>query len=320
MTREQSYSLAFERQSIELAKKKMTFEQKIRDLNTSNQDFVQINTRLSQLGTQLAIKAISGDENSLKEMQSEIAELSAKRSQILKEAKIKNIKYDCDLCLDTGYINGKICDCIHTAAKAFRIDDMSKRIPIYNCRFENFDLGYYSTEKVGETTPKKRMSSILELCKNYVIQFDPQNSDSLLFMGKTGLGKTHLTLAIVYELLSNGFNVMYDSAYNMFGEMEKEHFEKHTNGFYKEAIECDLLVIDDLGGEFVTSYVQSLLYNIINTRILAKKPTIINTNLAISEIEEKYTPRVSSRFVGDYKMKRFIGNDIRQLKTLGKKA
>lgn len=319
MTREQSYSIAFEKQRVALAKKKAEFEHSIRTLSVNNPDFAKINTQLSQLGAQLAMKAISGDSDSLKTLQNTMTELSVKRAKILSEAKIKSIEYDCDLCGDTGYINGKVCDCIHMTAKVLRIDDMSKKIPLYNCRFENFDLSYYSSEKNGETTPKKRMSNILELCKNYVIQFNPQNSESLLFMGNTGLGKTHLTLAIVYELLSKGFNVLYDSAYNMFGEMEKEHFEKHTNNSYKEAIECDLLVIDDLGGEFVTSYVQSLLYNIINTRILSKKPTIINTNLSIAEIAQKYTPRVSSRFVGDYKMKRFLGNDIRQLKALEKK-
>lgn len=319
MTREQSYNIAFQKQRDVLSRKKATFEIAIQNLQNTNSDFARMNAQLSQLGAQLATTAISGETSTVKLLQSEMTEIAVARAEILKNAGISNIEYDCNKCKDTGYVNGKICDCIHNAAKCFMIDSMSKKIPLYNCRFETFDLSYYDDEKVGETTPRKRMSGILQLCRDYAINFNPNSSESLLFMGNTGLGKTHLTLAIVYELLSRGFNVLYSSAYNLFSDMEKEHFEQHTNVLYKEAINCELLVIDDLGGEFVTQYVQSLLYNIVNTRILANKPTIINTNLSIVEIAEKYTPRVSSRFVGDYKMKRFIGNDIRQLKALEKK-
>lgn len=319
MTREQSYNIAFQKKREGLAHKKATFDAAINNLHNTNPDFAKISTRLSQLGATLATTAIAGDTATVKALQSEMTELSTARAAILQSCGIGGIDFDCKQCKDTGYINGKICDCIHNAAKCFMIDSMSKKVPLYNCRFENFDLSYYDDQKTGETTPRKRMSGILQLCREYAANFDPNNSQSLLFIGNTGLGKTHLTLAIVYELLSRGYNVLYSSAYNMFTDMEKEHFGQHTNTLYKEAINCELLVIDDLGGEFVTQYVQSLLYNIVNTRILANKPTIVNTNLSIAEIAEKYTPRVSSRFVGDYKMKRFIGNDIRQLKALEKK-
>ena len=161
------------------------------------------------------------------------------------------------------------------------------------------------------------MTAVLKLCREYVINFDKSSSPSLLFMGDTGLGKTHLTLAIVYELLNHGFNVIYGAAYNLFSDMESEHFDRHTNESYNAAITCDLLVIDDLGGEFVSPYIQSLFYNIINTRDLANLPTIINTNLAMGEIASRYTPRVASRLI-KYTAKKFIGNDIRQLKSLEK--
>ena len=136
-------------------------------------------------------------------------------------------------------------------------------------------------------------------------------------MGDTGLGKTHLTLAITYELLNQGFDVVYGAAYNLFSDMETEHFKLHTNERYTAAINCDLLVIDDLGGEFVSPYIQSLLYNIINTRDLANKPTIINTNLSMGEIAKRYTPRIASRLL-KYTDVDFIGNDIRQIKAIQK--
>lgn len=317
MTREQSYNLAFENQRSVLLHKKAVFDAAIKNLSQQNSDFVKTNARLSQLGARLATLAITGDSESVKALQSEMSELSAYRAALLKEASIGEIFYNCNDCCDTGYINGKICNCIHNAAKKILIEDLSAALPLDHCRFENFDLNYYQNTDFDGANPRKRMTAILKLCREYVINFNPKNSDSLLFMGDTGLGKTHLTLAITYELLNRGFDVIYGAAYNLFSEMETEHFDRHTNNSYNAAIECDLLVIDDLGGEFVSPYIQSLLYNIINTRDLAGKPTIINTNLTMADIGNKYTPRVASRLI-KYTAKKFIGNDIRQLKAIQK--
>ena len=318
MTREQSYNLAFEKQSEVLRYKKAIFDKAMQNLKDTNPDFAKINSRLSFLGAQIATVAISGDTKTLKKLQAEMTDLSAARDAILKSASIGDIVYDCNACQDTGYINGKICDCIHDAAKKIRLNDLSATLPLDSCRFENFDLNYYKNEELDGGNPRKRMTAILKLCREYVINFDSRTSESLLFMGDTGLGKTHLTLAITYELLNKGFDVIYGAAYNLFSDMETEHFDRHTNTKYNAAINCDLLVVDDLGGEFVSPYIQSLLYNIINTRDLANKPTIINTNLSMGEIANKYTPRVASRLI-KYTAKKFIGSDIRQLKVLEKK-
>ncbi len=318
MTREQSYTIAFEKQKEILRCKKAAFDAAIQNLKDTNPDFDKINSRLSFLGAQIATIAISGDTKSLKEFKNEMTELTALRDAILKSASIGDIVYDCDACKDTGYINGKICDCIHSAAKKIRLNDLSASLPLDQCRFENFDLNYYLPKADDGTAPRKYMTSVFKLCREYVINFNPKTSKSLLFMGDTGLGKTHLTLAITYELLNRGFDVIYGAAYNLFSDMETEHFSVHTNNKYNSAIDCDLLVIDDLGGEFVSPYIQSLLYNIINTRDLANKPTIINTNLSMGEIANKYTPRVASRLL-NYSNVDFIGSDIRQLKALERK-
>lgn len=318
MTREQSFALAFEKQKNALALKKAAYQNAVQKLSAENENFAKINNRLSRLGASLAITALSGDSAELEKMKGEMSALSGERSMLLKSAGITDIAYDCKKCSDTGYVNGKICDCIHNAAKSIMIESLSLSLPLDSCRFENFDLGYYPTQTEDGKNPKKRMTQIFKLCREYTLNFNPKSSDSLLFMGNAGLGKTHLTLSIVYELLNQGFNVIYGAAYNLFSEMESEHFDRHTNNAYNAAIGCDLLVIDDLGGEFVSPYIQSLLYNIINTRDLAHLPTIINTNLKMAEIEDKYTARISSR-LQKYTAKKFIGNDIRQLKAIEKK-
>ncbi len=318
MTREQSYAKAFEKQREVLTYKKAVLDAAMQNLTQQNPDFAATSQKLSQLGALIATTALSGDTASLKKMQNEMMELSLQRGEILKSAGITDIKYDCDACCDTGYINGKICDCIHNAAKTLLLEDLSKSLPIENCRFENFDLNYYPQKAEDGTAPRKYMTAVFKMCREYVINFDPNKSESLLFMGNTGLGKTHLTLSIVYELLNRGFNVIYGAAYNLFSEMESEHFDHHTNNAYNAAIDCDLLVIDDLGGEFVSPYIQSLFYNIVNTRDLSSKPTIINTNLTMVEIAARYTPRVASRLF-KYNSEKFIGEDIRLQKALEKK-
>lgn len=318
MTREQSYTKAFQKQKTALAQKKAIFEASLQTLSANNPNFVKINQKLSCLGAELATTALSGDAAALNKLKTEMTDLSNKRSAILKNAGITDIVYDCPKCKDTGYINGKICDCIHNSAKSILIESLSASLPLENCRFENFDLNYYPQNMQDGTNPRKYMTGVFKMCREYVINFDPNKSQSLLFMGNTGLGKTHLTLSIVYELLNRGFNVIYGAAYNLFSEMESEHFDRHTNNSYNAAVNCDLLVIDDLGGEFVSPYIQSLLYNIINTRDLSGKPTVINTNLTMSEIAAKYTPRVASRLF-KYNSEKFIGEDIRLQKALEKK-
>lgn len=317
MTREQSYAKAFENQKQTLAIKKAEFENAVQNLSAQNSEFVAINQKLSALGANLAITAISGDTTALDGLKTEMTALSKIRGEFLKSAGITDIKYNCNKCKDTGYINGKICDCIHNSAKAILIESLSAKLPLTDCRFENFDLNFYPQKSAAGTSPRKYMTSVLKTCREYVIGFNPKTSGSLLFMGNTGLGKTHLTLAVVYELLNKGFNVIYGPAYNLFAEMETERFERHTSDAYNAAIDCDLLVIDDLGGEFVTPYIQSLFYNIVNTRDLAGKPVIINTNLSMSEIASRYTPRVASRLF-KYNSEKFIGDDIRLQKALQK--
>ena len=162
------------------------------------------------------------------------------------------------------------------------------------------------------------MANIFEFAKDYAQNFK-KNSDNLLFLGGVGLGKTHLSLSIINVVTEKGFGVIYDSAQNLFNKIEKEHFSYSGSSEIIDAVlSCDLLVIDDLGTEFITPFTVSQFYNIINSRINSGLPTIINSNLDFSEIQEKYTPRVLSRIMGNYKIKKFMGDDIRIKKALGK--
>ena len=77
---------------------------------------------------------------------------------------------------------------------------------------------------------------------------------------------------------------------------------------------CDLLILDDVGTEFSSSFYTSALYNIINGRLLAEKPTIISTNLNQKELIERYGEQIASRITGLFTPLVCCGKDIRQQK------
>ena len=227
-------------------------------------------------------------------------------------------KFTCPLCEDTGVKDGKLCACQIEVLKRLAFTEAGRKSPLKFSRFEDFRLDYYSDayDKTCKCSPRERMETILQFCREYAAEFDADCSQSILMYGETGLGKTHLSLAIAGEVIGKGYHVLYNSAQNIFNELQKERFGKTDTGGQYEAmlLECDLLVIDDLGAEFSTQFTNAALYNIINTRMNLSLPTIISTNLDLKELEERYSRRISSRLIGEYAALCFIGADVRQIK------
>ncbi|MBQ8016279.1 MAG: ATP-binding protein, partial [Clostridia bacterium] len=224
--------------------------------------------------------------------------------------------YTCKKCNDSGFYEGYACECRKELLKETAKLELSNISPSNKCSFDNFSTDYYPSpiDAALGVSPQKRMASILEYCKCYADDFD-SDSESLYMHGATGLGKTHLSLAIANVVAANGYRVIYDTAQNIFSSLEKEKFSYSGNGEReKEILDCDLLIIDDLGSEFSTQFTTAAAYNIINTRMNRSKPVIISTNLTETELEAKYSQRVTSRIIGNYVSLLFLGKDIRQLK------
>jgi DNA replication protein DnaC len=159
------------------------------------------------------------------------------------------------------------------------------------------------------------MKKNLTICKEYANNFN-KHSESLFMKGSTGLGKTHLSLSIANEVIKKGYGVIYVSAPSLVSQLEKEHFTYNKNDSKTDEmlIDCDLLIIDDLGTEFATQFSNSAIYNIFNSRLLADKPVIINTNLTLQELERQYSQRFVSRITGQATRLDFFGKDIRIIK------
>ena len=314
--KEDIYKKAFEAKKNALNEKKALRNSAIAAAYNAEPRLTEIDRSLSAIGASLAIAALSGGDVTDLKKQSEA--LSREKRVLLDKFGVQDIRYDCPLCSDTGYVGGKICDCVKHLVSAFIAEEMSEEMPLGTSRFDNFDLKYYPDKDTKEGNPRRRMTTILKVCREYALKFDPKTSGNLLFMGSAGLGKTHLTLALAGEVIERGFIPVYGAAENLFSQIEKEKFTGENRGAYDAMIKSDLLVIDDLGAEMATSFSKSALYNLVNTRLLANRPMIINTNLTMKEIETRYTPRISSRLIGSFDAYKFIGPDIRQQKAVEK--
>ncbi|MGN0558241.1 MAG: ATP-binding protein [Acutalibacteraceae bacterium] len=230
-------------------------------------------------------------------------------------------KYVCKKCCDSGYIeqNNKTitCECMKKALADIACEELNKTSPLTLSTFETFNLDYYSMDvENNSVSPYTRMSKIFSFCKSYANSFSTE-SGSLLMRGATGLGKTHLSLAIANEIIRKGFSVVYVSAPAILSKLEKLHFSskyEEESNTEQTLTECDLLIIDDIGTEFSSPFTVAALYNIFNTRILSGKPLILNTNLTISELEKEYSQRFVSRVMGSCTKMDFIGKDVRSIR------
>lgn len=277
----------------------------------------EIISEMATASTRIARAIFSGEDSKrlLEELQQQNLGLQMEYGELLIEKGFTTNditpQYECKKCDDTGFIDGKMCSCLINLQKKLAYSSLNMEVPLENSTFDAFDLNYYEDEK-----SQSNMSYILKYCMSYASGFN-LDSQSLLFTGTTGLGKTHLSLAIAQAAIDKGFGVVYASVQNMAVTLERERFGKFDQGetdTISHLSNCDLLILDDLGIEFSSQYVTSLLYDIINTRIMAKRPTIISTNLTFEELEKRYSMRFVSRLAGYFNLFTFSGKDVRFLK------
>lgn len=250
-------------------------------------------------------------------------ELQKKRAEILKSHNYPEDytkpHYECNSCKDSGYIGGDMCICLKKALseEGLKHSGLGEMTKIQS--FENFTLDYYDNPKdSADRSPYHIMKTVLERCVKFAAEFDKTPNKNLFFCGSTGLGKTHLSSAIAREIIEKGYDVVYDTAQRIIYAFEQERFSKSSSGYDENATErylnCDLLIIDDLGTEYTGSMSVTTLYNIINSRLVADKSMIISTNLAIAKIQSRYDDRIVSRILGEFVVLEFVGSDIRYMK------
>ena len=229
--------------------------------------------------------------------------------------------YMCPDCRDTGYCGIEICDCLMQLYMEEQKKSLSSLFKLGDETFDNFNLLYYDDTLAPDTgiSPRRSMEIIYETCVEYARKFSVR-SMNLFFSGAPGLGKTFLSACIARVVAESGHSVVYDMASSIFSQFEYARFSRSEDledarGEIKRYLECDLLIFDDLGTEMTTAFTISALYDIINTRLVTGKKTIVNSNLTLYELSRRYSEQIASRIEGEYQVLTFRGDDIRQKKN-----
>ncbi|MDD6084998.1 MAG: ATP-binding protein [Oscillospiraceae bacterium] len=309
---------------IEARRTKAEFENELHrnEIFKKIPEMAAIDQQLCSTGKRLI--NIIKDNDRVEERMESLKDFNLRCQQLKKNYLIKNgypedylqTKYYCKICEDTGFHNGKMCQCMKEICHKLAVEDMNKSAHIKLTTFDSFNLEYYKSSSANNDDSYETMCNIYKYCRNYALNFS-ENSESILMTGRTGLGKTHLSLSIASEIISKGYSVIYDSIINLLSKIEREHFGRDTETDTLSVIfDTDLLILDDLGTEFDTQFNVSAVYNIIDTRINRNLPTIVSTNLSMEQIRKKYEERIVSRLFASYRYLEFKGEDIRQIKRL----
>ena len=290
----------------------------------------EIDRAIATVGVRYSSKIINGSissEELVSAMDRELSGLKEKRREALAShgmgEDVFEVPYECDICKDTGESNGERCVCYKQKMRKFMADAASRisNIPVDfgTNSFKNADFSFYSKDEdpsIG-VSPYDNARDIYRACLNFCRNFG-SSYENLYIYGPAGVGKTYLTSCMVAELLNSGHGVIYQTAYKLFSFLEDCHFKRssleNAELLKKAVYDCDLLIIDDFGTEFINSYTQSVLFDLLNTRLLEKRSTIINSNLNMNDVRATYTDRISSRIMGEFTLLRFVGDDIRLIK------
>lgn len=295
-------------------------------------ELFEIEEEEKRLGIENMGKILRDRTNAAKyneEFDAKMREMREKKLNLLKENGIEEDfdkpVFECGKCGDTGYIGGKKCSCLKQQLIDYAYEISNMKGLCEKQRFENFDLSFYTDEKMPglNMTERENIEDIVNRCINFCK--NPENARNLFFFGRPGLGKTFLSSAVAKELLDKGYTVIYSGASRLFALYDDYRFGRMSDSedfedMLKLVYDADLLIIDDLGVEMHGPSAYQFLFDMINDRIMKNKRMIISTNLTMEEISKVYSPRITSRLYDAFDCLRFEGKDIRTQKLVRNKT
>lgn len=283
-----------------------------------------LDQRLSTFGLRIMQAALeSGDTvKAIDSLRCENERILESRAALLRQngfpADYSDPHYDCAKCHDSGYVGVKMCECMRLRLVEAGMESSGLSTLMRTQSFENFSLSYYQRNAEESRRMEHNLKTLREYADNFSLESGKPVPDSMLFIGGTGLGKTHLSTSIARRVIERGYDVFYNSAVGMLSDFEFRRFGNalaSSDGDNTDRyMDCDLLIIDDLGTEVVNQFTLSCIYHIINTRLNLERPTIISTNLSSADLRKSYNDRITSRLMGDYVLIPFYGTDVRRQK------
>jgi DNA replication protein DnaC len=204
--------------------------------------------------------------------------------------------------LDREFVVQPVCACEWKAIEAEqrrkereeqmrKIDDMFG-LPAIDQRFAGASFENYTIRPGSENAYR--------FARRYAESFNPENYESLMLWGDPGNGKTHLAAAVRNHLRGKGKIVVFMCVPELlakirstFGGRSKESEAEIMRGL----MSCELLILDDIGAEKLTDWVQDVMFRIIDGRYRTSKPTMYTSNLSPNDLRDRLGQRIYDRVI-----------------------
>ena len=289
---------------------------------------LEIDQEVAALSARKARSLLQGESDTVEDLKKDVAALAQERRTLLRSNGFSDDylepHYFCPLCQDTGYVDGQKCSCFKKSEVELLYTQSNLKEILKKENFEHFSFDWYSDTMKNEATgltARETAKRAYNTARNFVDDFD-KRAQNLFLYGSTGVGKTFLSHCIASELLKTAHCVLYFSAFDLFDRLAQTAFSRksETDPGDDFILDCDLLIIDDLGTEFANGFTISQMFVCLNERLLRGKSTMISTNLSLDDLNNMYSERVFSRITSAYTVLRITGDDIRiQKKLMGRK-
>lgn len=279
---------------------------------------LEIEREIGRLSIKLSINILNDIDNRekfLEDLKEKITDLRIKKSELLVSYNYPldylETHYRCDKCKDTGFIGNQRCSCYKQLLVQLYYDRSDLKELLKNNNFDNFNFDLYSSRKSENEpeSPRKNIERNVSKAWNFIEDFST-TEENLLFFGNAGTGKTFLSNCIAKELLDKGYLVVYRTSEELIQNLKHIRYENDEQ-LEDLLLNCDLLVIDDLGSEQITDFSKTELFNFLNRKLLKNKKMLISTNCSLELLLRMYSERISSRLLGNFTLCKFIGDDIR---------
>lgn len=301
-------------------------KKRIEELSIKHPEIIEIDNEIGKMCIKLSLNAMKKSDNreeDFKNIKKQITDLRAKKYELLVsngyDGEYLNLHYRCKKCKDTGYIGINKCSCYKRLLVElyYKNSGLADRIKEEN--FKTFNINFYPNYKLGDEkfTPRRNIEMIYDKIVNDYLPNFKNHDENLLFYGTSGTGKTFLSNCIAKELLDKGFLVVYRTSDEIIRDLREIRFENNNN-LEDLLVNCDLLIIDDLGAEQITEFTIAELFTLLNKKLLNKKKMLISTNLSLQTLSKHYAERITSRLFGNFKIFKFYSEDIRVKKNLSK--
>lgn len=311
---------------------KRQLDEKFNEIYSKIPRIREINESISSISIQGAKRMLLENVGTTEDIKKQIEALSKEKASLLRQngypEDYLTMEYTCPKCQDTGYVGQNKCSCLKNSIIEILYEQSNIKEILEKENFNTFSFKHYDNnvkDAITGLTPLENMHEVVKTCRDFIDNFKAEANSasstteikhrSLYLYGPTGVGKTFLTNCIAKELIEASCSVIYVSSIRLFELLADSTFKKNASLEGKDLanniLDCDLLIIDDLGTEMVNSFTAASLFNCINERHLRRKSVIISTNLSLAELRQTYSERVFSRITSNYTLLKIYGDDLR---------